>query len=211
MLKWTSMTLCAFFLINSTLSAHAANDEYNTNQREEYTPTATQEQKNNNKWIEVQDTNGLFKALFPSKPNMTANSLPIPNTDLTIKQENYLAENSEGAGALISLIFFPPDQQIIKSLDKEKLLKQMVKEVVEKADERAEMTSLTKTQFKNYSAFNFSFTIPQQRFKGMIFMVQNTVFLVLLSNQKEDFSEQEYEYFINHFQLSSKVENGLSV
>lgn len=87
----------------------------------------------------------------------------------------------------------------------------MINEVVEKADERAEMTSLTKTQFKNYFAYNFSFTIPQQRFKGVIFMVQNTVFLILLSNQKEDFSEQEFDYFINHFQLSPKVENSLSI
>ncbi len=169
------------------------------NSTENQAETSVKETTSPDNWVEVQDEKGLFKALFPSKPHYKFEEMPIPNTEFNLKNEQYIAGNEKKA-VLILLIFYP--QQFIKShlINEEEIVNKIVKNQAAK-DPKAKIV-LNPIQYKNHQAYSFRITTDKNIMAGVMFLINNIAYNLTYVESVDSFSEDDFQYFLNHFELT---------
>lgn len=152
-------------------------------------------------WRAYEPQTKRFKVLLPDPPQYAKESVAIPKTDKFRRYEMYISEKLNGTIFLISLITYPED---LKLGDKDDLLLEIIDEMVaSKRDNRLQKKE--NSTFHSYPAIDYRIANAEFNVAGKVVLVDKTVYLLNYISKKEDFSEADYEHFINSFEFVKDV------
>jgi len=150
-------------------------------------------------WEEFSSVTERFKVLFPTYPNREIEEMKIPNIKSPAKNIYYSSERSDGVIYVVNITIYPPEIDISKT---EANLENALNEQL--ASMRGELISSSFTNFHGYRALDFLVQISGAKtyyIKGRIFMVKYTLYKLGMLYTNQNYSESDYNRFINSFQL----------
>lgn len=150
-------------------------------------------------WNQYVAENGKFKVLFPVVPQYLKQAVPIPNTDKQRLYEMYVSQKMNDTIFMVTLITYPKD--IDTSNAKQTLLDLVDELKAAKPDNK--MKDVKEGVYQNYPAVDYSLESDEFHVNGKAIMVGKTIFLLNYIARKNNFSSDEYQHFIDSFQLTA--------
>lgn len=148
-------------------------------------------------WRQFTSPLNHFQAFFPALPQHATESTIDPKTQKTRKYDMFVSQEHNGTTFMIQLISYENDDPLLAP---EKVLTHIVDEMM-LANPKNELTSSSEGKFQGYRSLDFSLKNPQGKIKGKAFIVNQTLYLISYISSTENFNEQEYQHFIDHFQF----------
>lgn len=150
-------------------------------------------------WREFNAQSGHFRVLFPMPPQYAKEANLIPGTDKKRLYEMYVSEKMDGAILMINLITYPPE---VDTSDVSRMLRDTVDEMVA-TNPQNELQNITDKSFQGHQAVNFNIVNHDFHVEGLAFLVDKKLYLLTYVAKKADFSEADYEHFIQSFQMTN--------
>lgn len=139
-----------------------------------------------------------FKVSLPSYPQHAKQAVSIPKTDKKRLYEMYASEELDGSVFMVSVITYPTGFMLSSPNDDS--LQEIVEEMMQ-TNANNHLEKLEHTDFRKYPALDFVILNNEFKIYGKVFMEGNTAYLLTHVAKKENFSMDEYNHFINSFQL----------
>lgn len=153
-------------------------------------------------WREFTASSGRFKVELPAFPQYAKEAVNIPNTDKKRRYEMYVSQKINGSVFMINLITYPED---IDTSNTDQMLQSIVDEMVS-INPGNQLKEVHHSLFQTYQAIGFHIANKDFDVQGKAFMVQKTMYLLTYVAKLSDFSESEFQYFLNSFQLLPNAE-----
>ncbi|MDO8482557.1 MAG: hypothetical protein Q7S86_01910 [bacterium] len=145
-------------------------------------------------WIPVTGKLVEFDAIFPKEPKYDAQDIPVPNSDLILKQEVYTLEDN-ATRYTVSAVIYPDDIPGDEGDNLHDALLGMVKSVpgatLEKEERRSTLAG------KPY--IEFSIKSGDTLYRGKMLMASRTLLQLLVESPEKNFDLDASSYFINAF------------
>ncbi len=152
-------------------------------------------------WREFIDQSRKFKILLPSTPQYIKETLEIPKSDKKRRYEIYVSEGLNGSVFMINLITYPSD---VDTSNIDQILHDTVYEIISTHPSN-QLKELTETIYQNQQAVDFHVINQNFDVQGKAFMVEKTIYLLTYIAKASDVDMDEYQHFLNSFQLLSKM------
>ena len=153
-------------------------------------------------WHEFTAPSGQFKVLLPALPQHAADVFNDPKTKKMHKYNMYFSKKENGSIFMISLITFL-DQTSQKN-DKQLLIDVVQNMLV--IDSTKKVVSMKDGKYLDYQSLDFSIENGTAKLNGRAFFIDNTLFILSSVSEIENYSNTEFEFFINSFRLVQKKE-----
>jgi hypothetical protein len=144
-----------------------------------------------------------FEVFLPSTPQYMKEAEPLPHTDKKRFYEMYVSEKLDGTLFLISVMTYPIDLEVSPS---SQTLQDVTYELV-KTNPNNHLVNIKPNIYQSYEAIDFAVENPpgEAEFKvlGKAFIVNNTIYMLTYTAHKDNFDQQEYDYFVNSFIFQS--------
>jgi hypothetical protein len=151
-------------------------------------------------WKEFTPKSGLFKVMLPHPPQTAKDLVAIPGSDKKRRYDMYASEKIDGTLFLISAITYPHDVDTSLTDD---ILQQTLDELM-KSNPDNRISKLKNNNFKTYRTLDFSLNNREFHVEGKILMVGKTVFVLSYITRNKSFNPNEYQKFIDSFELLNK-------
>jgi hypothetical protein len=148
-------------------------------------------------WKEFTAQTGKFKASLPNKPQNVQEMTEIPGSPKKRHYDMYAAQKVNGVIFMISLITYPNDYDIPNS---DQLLREVIHEMVEN-NPKNQLENISHSVFQDQKALDFQISNDEFHIQGKTFLIQQTIYLLTYVAKKEDFDENEYQYFLDSFHV----------
>ena len=150
-------------------------------------------------WHEYTAPEGKFKVLLPVLPQHGQDIVDMPNAPGKREYDLYVSEKDDGTIFMISLITIMNKE----NLD-ENTLTAVMNDIL-KASPNNKLKTMTKGKYKEFPAMDFSIENGHVNIDGKAFLVDNKLYLLTTVSQLTNYKKQEFEFFLNSFQLPDGV------
>jgi hypothetical protein len=150
-------------------------------------------------WKEFNSTIGQFKVLFPVYPEYSVETMPIPDTQEEITVNMYIAGQSDGTTYMVGIGSYSLE---IPGGYETEMSEDGVNGVVA-STEGNELVSSKLVTFRGYQAIDFLIQNKKENveIKGKSFLAGQTLYELFVGYYPEKYNENDYNKFINSFQL----------
>ncbi|MGA8165629.1 MAG: hypothetical protein WB791_11545 [Waddliaceae bacterium] len=150
-------------------------------------------------WHEFSAPNGSFKVLLPSLPQHATENISDPKFQKKKKYDMYVSEKPDGTVFMINLIGLP---DIPPSIDSKKLLTATMNDMVSSNPEN-KLKTVEVGEYNGYPSLDFIMENNEVNIDAKIFLVENTLYVLSRVVKNQNYTPNEYNFFINSFELSS--------
>ncbi|NGX43050.1 MAG: hypothetical protein K940chlam7_01341 [Chlamydiae bacterium] len=199
MAKYLSIFVVVALVLASYLIFNYAKETYRIFPIEEEKSPVSLEVYNFQNWHEFTGTNGEFKVLFPTLPQHATENIKDPKSNETRKYEMYVSEKDDGTIFMISLITFPDKTA---DSDGDSLMRAMMNDMMAASPDN-ELRTMESGKYKGYNSLDFAFGNNELSVDSKTFMVNNTMLVLTRIVKTENYNTNEFNFFINSFELSS--------
>lgn len=162
-----------------------------------YDAWEVEEQNNFSTWKKFVPRSKLFEIHLPNSPQYGKDYVQIPNSDKKRRYDIYASEKLDGTLFLISVITYPPEYDTSSSFD---ILRQNIDELMhQKGDNR--LNDIWQNTFQKDNSLDFSFENKDFRVQGRAIHDDHIVYLLSYIVKKDNFDEDEFNYFIDSFKI----------
>lgn len=148
-------------------------------------------------WKKFVPSSKLFEVYLPNPPQYGKDFIKIPDSDKNRRYDMYASEKLDGSLFLISVITYPPEYDTSQSLT---ILRQNIDELMhQKAGNH--LNTLLNKMFQNHSSVDFDFENKEFKVEGRAVHDDHIVYMLSYITKKENYSEDEYDFFINSFKI----------
>lgn len=192
---WVIFAVAAVILFFITVAADLSKGNYSTKETAQenvanyFTDTSS--------WKNFNSPVGRFKAEFPTYPKHKTESVPVPNTQLTLKYDSYTSEEANGTAYLVNVTTF--DSQIDTS-NPDNNLEGALNGMLSSTQEN-KLISSNMSYFSGYHALDFLIQNNTMYLKGKIIMAGKTLYQLVAAYENQNYSESNYNKFINSFAI----------
>lgn len=152
-------------------------------------------------WIDFIPKSGLFKVKLPSPPQYAKDFILQPGSSEKLRDDMYASEKIDGTLFLINVLTYP-SMLDAKSMDD--LLHHSLEELRHNKPDN-HLLKFEKTKFKkSYPSLDFSLENKHLQTEGKIIINENRIFTITYTAQSKDLDSEEFHYFINSFDFTSK-------
>jgi len=148
-------------------------------------------------WREFHSVIGNFKVSMPGQPQHAIEKLPIPNTELFVNYNMYVAEEGDGTTVMVSLIRYPKE---VDTSNREAMLENVMNEMVS-SDPGNQLRSMKFSKFQDQLTLDFRIENKNILILNKALMVKQDLYLLTLIDKTGNFQELEFSHFINSFKL----------
>jgi len=148
-------------------------------------------------WREFVSAIGKFKVMLPSVPQHASEDLPVPDSEFVLKYEMYVSEEGDGTTFMISLIKYPDG---IDTSKPENMLENVMNEMIS-VNPSNRLRSMSFFDLDNHKALDFSIASPEIVVNSRAFIVEKILYLLTVIDKVNKEDSEEYQYFIDSFQL----------
>lgn len=148
-------------------------------------------------WREFAQSNNKFTVVLPVVPQNATEAVPIPNSDKKRDYDMYVSEQLNGTIYMISLITYPNDYN---TNDEVPLLHTIVDEMMT-TNPNNQLSDIKDETFQGHKAVVYTIKNKEITIKGKSFIDGKTLYILNYMAKNPDFTESEYEHFINSFKL----------
>jgi len=153
-------------------------------------------------WREYVAPFGQFKVLMPSRPHHATDLVNVPDSKEVRKYEIYLANKDDGTLYSINLITFPEDN---KEKFDDIFLQKVVTELLT-SNANNTIRNMKMVPFRDGKAIEFSVDTANTALNGKAFLQGKTLYVLSTTSvNKDNLNPQEFDFFINSFQLGPEV------
>lgn len=150
-------------------------------------------------WEEFSSKEDGFKVDLPKKPERIQQTIDVPKTELKISYNTYLSEPSQNLVYVISVWNYPSEIDMSKP---EVNLKDGFGGMLS-ALPGSEVLSMKMTEVQGYKALDFLVKNEDIFFRGVLILVENTLYQVFTVYKSDIEMEENYQHFINSFKLTN--------
>jgi len=153
--------------------------------------------KNTSNWTEYNSPDGVFKATFPINPTLKTTTESVPNSDVTFKNDLYIAEITNAMAYMVNISFYPKDL----NFNVDNVLKGALDGMLK--TEGNQLVSSTPTDFNGNKATDYAIKNDKSgvSMKGKIIFVSPNLFQVAIAYRESNYNDSDYYKFINSFTL----------
>jgi len=153
-------------------------------------------------WIKFVPFTGKFTVYLPRTPKYAIDIVNVPKTDIKRWYEMYVAEEPNGTVFLVNLISYHSsfDLSNVKGV-----LHNVVNEMIS-SNLNNRVLELKDETFQGRRSVFFHFQNESIEVKGIAFLAGMTVYQLTYTALSENFNENEYEGFVNSFELVKPLE-----
>lgn len=151
-------------------------------------------------WHEFIAPNEKFTVLLPSLPQHATKNVIDQNTQEPRNYEMYVAEKPDGTIFMITLITF---EDAIKNSDTDKLMRRMMNDMMD-TNPNNELRSVETKKYKGLDSLDFSFGNTDVNIDAKTFVIGDTLFILARIVNVQNYNADEFNFFINSFDLSSQ-------
>lgn len=157
-------------------------------------------------WHEFSAPLSKFKVLLPVLPQHGTDTLDDPKTLEKRAYDLYVSEKEDGTIFMISLI------TIMNGTPKvdEKTLTAVMNDILAASPDN-KLKIMKMGTYKQYPALDFSIENGQVNIDGKAFLVGNTLYLLTSVSKLVNYKKQEFEFFVNSFQLANSLPSSAPV
>jgi hypothetical protein len=151
-------------------------------------------------WVSVAPENKLFTVKFPSSPQKNSNTFPIPDTDTSVAQELYRAEDEGGTAYFVITSVYPtsPDATNVEATLRA-ALDGMVQASVDNKLLQSNMSD-----FKGVPSLEFVIQGSGGQFhQGKILLKDRTLYQIFATYLEGMLKENAYKNFLASFAVQS--------
>jgi len=148
-------------------------------------------------WSKFFPFTGKFTVYLPKAPKYAIDVINEPNTDIKRWYEMYASEEVNGTVFLLNLISYQsePDPHHVKNL-----LHNVINELVS-SNLNNHVIEIKDGTFKEREAVFFNIENEAIEVKGVAFLAGKTIYQLTYTSLSENFEDDEYQNFINSFEL----------
>lgn len=158
-------------------------------------------------WKSLTEPKNSFSVSFPTEPEHIEQRIDIPRSDLSISYNTYISEPNEDAVYVVSVWNYPSEIDMSKP---EVNLQDGFSGMLS-ALPGSEVVSMQKGEQQGFKTLDFLVKNDDIFFQGRLILVYNTLYQVFAVYKEEVMLTQDYNHFINSFQLinveQQKVDN----
>jgi len=200
------LALLGYFLVKQTRES----EQILQQDEEQVMPTTTENLDFDfHNWHLFSSPNETFKVLLPTLPQHATENITDPKSQAVRKYDMYVSEKPDGTVFMISLVTFP---DIPKTLDDKKLLTAIMNDMVA-TNPNNELKTVESGEYNGHPSLDFTMGNQNVTINAKSFLVGNTLYVLSRIVKKEDEKSNEYNFFINSFELSpqngAETENGV--
>ncbi len=149
-------------------------------------------------WIQYTPPSNLFSVSLPFVPQYAKETIDIPNSNESQTYTMFVSETYHDSMYLISQVSYSNGVDLS---DQKNVLLTVIDEIRNLSNNNKTITS-SEIRFQNQGGREFHFESPSKQSKGVAFMVDRTVFLLVYIAENEIFREESYQHFIGSFKLT---------
>lgn len=149
-------------------------------------------------WHEFTPPNGKFKVLLPTLPQHANEKLEDPKTKEPRQYEMYVSEKDNGTIFMISMITMLDNKNAQINED---ILKKVINDLLA-TNPDSKVKKMDMGSYREHPAMDFSIENGPVNIDGKAFIMGNTLFLLTSAAKHENYQHQEFDFFINSFQLN---------
>ncbi len=151
-------------------------------------------------WITFTSATSHFTVQFPSQPQYSSGSSPVPNTSLSVNYETYASKEPNGSEYGVTTATYPISTVGVIT-DPNKLLDGFVGAFVD-GMKNLKLTSSTPTYYGSNNALDFKTNDPIDNisFYGRAILVGQTIYVLMEGFGNEN--SANYSKFINSFEVT---------
>lgn len=154
-------------------------------------------------WHEFTAPGNQFKVLFPTLPQQANEQLKDPKTKGSRQYEMFVSEKDNGTIFMINIITLlekpPADSD-------EKILSGIMNEMVSSSPQ-SKLKNMKMGRYRNFPALDFSIENQELTIDGKVFVEGNTLYLLSSIAKAATYQPEEFEFFVNSFQLLPKTDS----
>jgi hypothetical protein len=147
-------------------------------------------------WKEFNSPTGKFKAEFPTYPKHEAETIKIPNSELTMQYNAYTSKKADGTVYFVNSTVLP---SAVDTSNPETNLERSLNGMV--ANPGNKLVSSNLTYSNGYRAMDFLIEVNSGFLKGRVVLAEHTVYQIMVAHQGKNYSETDYSKFINSFAI----------
>jgi len=149
-------------------------------------------------WVKMHSNPGNCKVAFPGQPEHLSQKMPIPEEDLSLQYDVYIAGLDEQVIYMMLVAEYPPlvDQSQVE-VGLETFLNGIL---TQNPSNRLIFADITEVQ--GHKALDFFIKTKDVYFKGRAIMANNNLYLLAMECDKKDYSDGQFQFFIQSFELS---------
>lgn len=151
-------------------------------------------------WREFVSTANGFKVSLPDYPQHASQNVSIPKTDKKRRYEMYAAEKIDGTVFMINVITYPSQADLVSPVA---VTEEIVREMMEK-NPNNKLDKIDHTMFEGHEAADFVIQNPERKISGKVVVIGKVLYLLTYIAKKENFSEADYQHFIETFDFVDK-------
>ncbi len=145
-------------------------------------------------WVQVSGTLAPFDVRFPKEPKYVSQDLPVPNSNIILKQEVYSLDD-EGSRYTVGAVVYPSDISGDVGDNLHDALEGMVKSIPGAVLVKEERQSTnTGTPY-----VEFSIKENEMLYKGRLRMMPRTLLQIIMESSEKSFNHDVYSYFVAAF------------
>ena len=149
------------------------------------------------KWHEFTAPDGNFQVLLPSLPQHATDKIQDQKTKELRKFDMFVSTKNDGTVFMISMITFPSK---IDEKAYDEVLANIVNDMLTKnKDNKLRMKEIN--NFHDIKALDFAIDNNGITIGGKAFIRQNTLYVLSMIVQGDNFNKQEFDFFVNSFDI----------
>lgn len=135
-----------------------------------------------------------FNVMLPAVPQNATQNITDPKTKEVRHYDMFIAQKSNGAMFMISLITF-------KGTSPDTLQKTVINDLLA-SNPQNQLKDMKVGSFQDSKSIEFKIGNPDTTVKGVTFVVGNTLYLLTAVFPNQVYSDADYDYFIKSFHLN---------
>lgn len=195
-----SMTLGTIVLVVLGVLAFTVKPMHYHHQKESHDIAMVTDEKQLHEWHEFVSPMQKFKVLLPTLPQHAQENVNDPKTHQRKEYDMYVSEKDNGTVFMISLITIGSEGQL-----NEEALSNVMHDMLT-GNPRSKLKNVKMGKYHGYPSLDFSIESEQAIIDGKVFLSGSTLYLLTSASRPEQYSRQEFDYFVNSFELTPKTE-----
>ena len=148
-------------------------------------------------WREFTSTVGGFRVDFPAYPQHANEIVPVPNTDMYLEYNIYVAEPDKDSSFMLSLITYPKEMTVNRP---ENILQTVMNEML-LANPTNQLRQVSLGDYQGHPQLEFQIQNQDIHMWNRAIMVGHTLYLITVTATHKGDTEKSYARFNRSFEL----------
>ena len=153
-------------------------------------------------WKDFTSKKGQFKVQLPVLPQHATENIPDSNNQIR-KYDMYVSEKNDGSIFMVSLITYPAGLDANSS---EIMMDKVIQEMIE-SNPNNTLKEKKEIQFQNHQGRDFAIDNADVNINSREFVIGKTLYLLTYIAKKPFYNKDEYQHFIDSFELGEQPES----